>query len=262
MQVFPMNHRPSFRLFAAFSLSLVAAAAGCSSEDKQYKQPIGGATEQRVARGAIDSVVGVGTLDNPAGAFARFGDAFSGMVSLSATKYSAVSGRPLPASFTDSFQPMMGGSAQSQTMPTDIDDPCVIRSGDTVRFNRCQILFFTLDGRITANAQRAVMDIHFAMQNPQTRSEVLSLDYRADVRLAVDRLTGTLAFDLKAQADGGQFSASSQGVLDVLLTGSCPTGGSLESHTVAHGGNGRDRLDVDVWVKADFGPSCGQVTIR
>jgi len=169
-----------------------------------------------------------------------------------------------------------------QTFPLEEGCYAISDRGSTITYTDCTFgstgATTSLDGTVSKDGDTLTMDLTIEVVAGVATgggNTTVTVQEHGSLTFTDTSLTGELHFDVATVSGGVQDAGgrvTTHQTLDadfqeiVLDTESCPIGGSLEVHSVVQvdaggitlGGSGQG---MDLWVKATFGPSCGDVTL-
>jgi hypothetical protein len=149
-----------------------------------------------------------------------------------------------------------------------LDQACFTQGADgSVTYDQCDYGTGTIDGSLSYAGDTLTIDLTIT----STAGGSWTIREAGRLTLTDALVQGTLDLSITTDFDQGAAAGYAidydvDAIYDVQLTDGCPTGGSLEVHAVTSianlpagvpGGAG----ETDVWVKAEFGPGCGDVTL-
>jgi hypothetical protein len=257
----------SIALIACFT---IAAAACGGEEDRGYGDPIGGAAEQEAASGAIDSIYSLRSFQDTGGsddlALAGVTSGFADLSTLLSAKLVAEAGQGQQylVGEDEIFQRIKSsaptvalaiGESESASL---FGDGCITSSGDTITYNNCTWLYGRIDGWITVSGNHLSFDLEVDYGDTGF-NYTLNMDGSVDV--SDTRVVGNFNYVIDANYNGSVLSYRLDGDFDVALVDGCAVGGFLEIHGSVSASNAGSSGGWDGWVRAEFGPSCGQVRI-
>jgi hypothetical protein len=259
----------SFVIATCFATAFTACGG---EEDKGYGDPIGGAVEQEAATGAIDSLYSLRAFQDTGGtdelALASVTLGFVDVSSLLSAKLVAEAGQgqqqyllqedQLFQTLNNNPAPVAVAIGESDTASA-LGDECIVVTDDTVTYNDCTWLYGRIDGWITVRGDHLSFDLQLDYGDT-------SFDYtiRMDgsVEVSETRVVGNFDYEIDASFGGSVVQYELDGDFDVALAEGCPVGGYLEIHgSVSATSNAGSSGGWDGWVRAEYGPSCGQVRI-
>lgn len=145
----------------------------------------------------------------------------------------------------------LGAGAQALTsgLEVNVDENCFTSTDTSVTYTNCMSDSTTIDGTISWTVDTLVIDLTIA-----TTDLTYSID--GDLTITDTLIDGNLDYTWQGMQAGQTFNYSLDADYDniTLDATGCATGGELVVHSVTTG--------FDVWVKAEYGPNCGDVTIR
>ena len=159
---------------------------------------------------------------------------------------------------------ILGGAKLQQEQQTNqslgqgsqvVDDACVDISESGIVYDDCDWQGTTVNGSVSRSGADVSIDLTFVTVTTDTTQ---TTDARAELTITATELSGFVDFDLDYQLENGSLSAGFDGDFDVVLAEGCAVGGELEIHATASS-YGQSQ---SVWVKAEFGPACGDIVVR
>lgn len=228
-----MNNRIVWGIAAA-----VVFAAACG-EDKNYGDPLTDPSAVSHANAAITNTSGLSTDTTNDSSLSLLNGLSANMNLLAGIK-------------------MQRDQAPARLVPTEagVDEACVVVTESSISYNDCDWNGVTVNGSVSRSGTHVSIDLSFVnASDPDYRQTTRS---RGEIDISDTAITGFVDFDLDIETDGGTISGDFDGDFDVVLDNGCPVGGFLEIHAVASAA-GRTQ---SVWVKADYGPACGDVVVR
>jgi len=230
------------------TLSLLVSACSGGGPDKGY-----GAARQPTAQeqGSIDGLVAAAgdmsrLSENPTGdtAFGHISGMYGFQSELLLSKWAESYERRLPAEL-----PADGGECG-----------VVSADGRTVTYSDCEFGGIYIDGQVSWREQ----DGGIAYETDLTMSvaEAGMTMYMGGTLLVTEnriRTLSNLVFDVSIDVDGYSARVLIESEWDVALSDGCPVGGFVELHGEIEGAG---YSDSDLWIMVEFGPGCGQATIR
>ena len=268
---------------ALLATALLAACGDeASAPSGSYGAPIqAGATEKQSATSAVTSTDDLKTLaENDPGDNAAIGKVSGvwGNLNVLVTKKQqeqAMAAQPGGAGAQPGMPAGMpagvaAGGLTLETLTGALDQSCYSQSGGSVTYNQCDFGTGSIDGTISYTEPDLVLDLTISMSTGAS----FTITEKGTLTLDATQITGNLSFASSTDLSGapgmpaGAAGYTSQTTLDatydVQLTDGCPTGGTLEVHSVTSTSGGQIPAGaggLDVWVKAEFGPACGDVTL-
>jgi hypothetical protein len=227
----------------------IAAAACGGGTDKGYGQPLTvDATTKTMLSGIVTKAAGVQSvatspcagdgLTNLAGLY----DSLSILLELKLGK-NASGLAPLMREALGSAKPDATG--------------CNAASG-TVTFDHFDLGVGTLNGKITYSNGNFTTDLTVTLS---TNGTTLTMKMSGTIAVSATALKGELDISANATLSGTTVNVSFSSNYDVTLANNCATGGQIELHADGNGSGQGKTANYDVWVKAVFGPACGDVTV-
>ncbi|GMV43801.1 MAG: hypothetical protein AMXMBFR64_55170 [Myxococcales bacterium] len=153
-----------------------------------------------------------------------------------------------------------------------LDESCVQSGGGTVTYDNCDFGTAKMNGTIGFQDPTLTVDLTITVGVSGVASNI---DYEGTLEVSATAIVGTLSFKAASDVSGAAAGAAGGGsfqttttvdaTYDVELTDGCPTGGEVEIHSVSGvSGSGlpSGAGGQDVWVKALFGPNCGDVQVQ
>jgi len=144
--------------------------------------------------------------------------------------------------------------SQPQALPA-VDDACVVVSESGVVYDDCDFAGNTVNGSVSRSGSDVSIDLEFFRSDTDTST---TIDVDGKVSITAASLSGYVDFGIRMQTDSITVNTSLDGDFDIDLVDGCAVGGELEVHASAHA-NGQSQ---SVWVKAEYGPECGDIVIR
>jgi len=232
------------------ALGLTATAlVACGGDDgggKGYGDPIDNAGAEQAADQSVDQTMSLETLTQTPGDNAAIGSLNGVYASLSQVlnaKYAA----------TAQQQASLTGSSTS-----NVDGPCLTTTTGGATYDMCDFGSGTIDGTISSSGETVTVDLTIATS---ASGSTTNIDMDGSVTIAADALTGDLAYTVTAMTSGQTVNYDIDATYDIGLVEACPTSGEMEVHG-KWSVEGLQGSAADVWVKAEFGPNCGDVTLR
>jgi len=149
-----------------------------------------------------------------------------------------------------------------------LDAGCYTQGADgSVTYNQCSYGGGTIDGSLAYSGDQMSIDLTIT----STMGGSWTIVETGELTITDAMVQGTLDMSITTDFDEGAAAGYAidydvDAIYDVQLTDGCPTGGTLQVHAVTSianmpagvpGGMG----ETDTWVKAEFGPACGDVTL-
>jgi hypothetical protein len=269
---------------SALSLGLALFAGACSEDEggsgKSYDQPIQPNESQKqsaqTAVTSVDDMKGLAATDpGNEQAITKVTGVWGNLQNLTAAKTAAQAGQAgQGAGATPGMAGVPSGATTGglATAEGALTEGCYAQNGSAVSYNDCAFGGGTIDGTIDYAEPNLDIDLTIAL----TQGAQMTIVEQGSLTLATDAITGQLSYTADIESLGGLGGLAGAGgaatdysstttvdaMYDIQLTDGCPTGGTLEVHQVTSvsgvpGGAGTH----DVWVKAEFGPNCGDVTL-
>jgi len=138
------------------------------------------------------------------------------------------------------------------------DEGCVVETPTSVTFTDCRWDGGRIDG--FARYEGGTLTVDLTVEAAYAGSS-FTFRERGSISISDTRIAGDLTIDVDASGGGNTVAASFAMDLDVTLTAGCPTAGFVELHAEGSATGGGRNASFDVWVKAVFGPACGDVTL-
>jgi len=223
--------------------SIVAAGLlllGACGEDKGYGDPI----DDPNATTSAEAAVGNATL---LGSDQQSNDAALGVINTLSANMNLLAGAKL--------QQQQGAQQYALPAGSNVDEACVTITDTTITYDSCDYAGNTVDGTFSHANGHIDIDLVFHYEDVDLTTDV-EVDSSLDVSDAA--LTGFLDFKVNLATDGVRVTSRLDGDFDIVLSDGCAVDGDLEVHASASA-NGQSQ---DVWVKAEYGPSCGDIVIR
>ena len=218
------------------------SAAACG-EDKGYGDPI---TDPAVEQAAVNLVSGVSVLVDDKtndGAVVAADFLSSSLIALATAKLATQVPERTPTIV--------------DTGSNVVDEACVTTDGTLITYDNCDFGGVVLDGTASQSGDHVEVDVTTSMTDPE-----FSLDANLGVSLTINDqvIVGHLSSTAKMTFAevGGPITSSLSAEFDVALDNGCPIGGFIEINMSASA----QGQSESVWVKADYGPACGDVTVR
>lgn len=219
-------------------------AAGCGGESKNYGDPIESEVAQQSAGAAIDHASVLTSSESWTAPLTAL-NAVSG-------SYNVMAGAKLQAEYEDDYGDLMARVADAQPLQ---DDDCATMSASGIVYDDCDFNGVAVDGSITYAESDVSIDLTFDDPDPE-----LSVDIRIRGEIAITEtyIAGGLDFRLDISVEGDSARAELNGDFDIELVDGCAVGGELEVNVKASA----QGQSESTWVKAEYGPACGEVIIR
>lgn len=271
-------------LRAVIAPALVLALSACGDDgdsSANYSDPAPATqTQKDSAEGALTGTTELKTLatSDPTNAdgVGKVSAIYGNVNALVATKQAAqAQGAPTSAAAGAQGATGIPGMATGGLLAAyegALDATCVTTDGTKITYNACDFGMATMDGTIDYKDPTVTVNLKIGVATSGVTSNV---DYSGAVDVTATAITGSLSFTSATDVSGATAGlAGGQGVsatttadatYDVTLTDGCATGGSIEVHSVTSVSGGSipsGAGGVDVWVKALFGPACGDVQIQ
>ena len=226
------------KLVSGFFACVVALGVGCGGGDDggSYGDPIDDASAEAAGTQSVEGALDMTTLAAEPADESAVGQSM--MVYNSLAQMAAIK-----QSHSQTYSAGLGGDPLGAW-----DDGCVSVSGNTATYTDCDAGGGTVDGTITGSASSVEMDLTITT----TQAEI---HMTGDLEFSATSLTGYLRYETSVEAGGQSITTTYNGDYDVVLAEGCAVGGQVEVHYTVGGQAG-----IDIWAKAEFGPSCGDVT--
>lgn len=224
------------RIKTLMSAGLLVVAAGCGDDGGggSYGDPIENPQAEMAGTQSVSGANEMTVLASDPGNDGAIGQMF--------TVYGTLSQM---ASYKQGAQPT---SARDVGGNANLDEACLSTSGSTTTYDNCVSGDTTIDGTITGGDARVEMDLAI------TTSQAV-IDMSGALDFTATSLDGRLTYETSVQAGGMDIVTTYTGDYNITMDGQgCPTAGDVEVHYTASGGA------IDVYAKAEFGPTCGDVT--
>lgn len=233
-------------LTLASSLAL-SAALGCG-EDKGYGDPIENEFAEQSAGTAVSSAYQIHdetSNDAPVLALNQISASISSMANAK-----------LQAQYQDQYPDQQLEITSRSNL---VDEACVVIDGDSIVYSACDFQNGTLDGSVRLTDTTADVDLSIDVQ---TENVSASTRMRGVVTVTEDSLRGSLDFLVDSENDEITTSVDMFSDFDVDVLDGCAVGGSIEANVVSVSQTDRIKATQSLWVKATYGPECGEVVIR
>lgn len=221
-------------------------ATGCG-EDKEYGDPIELEFADQSATSAVTNASGVTNMEGDAPVSAL--NVLSGNLSvLVNAKYQHLHGDPQTAQRIESPERNV------------IDETCLTQTETELAYDGCETQGMTVDGTVSVSGDE--VEIHLDMsvtQADQDFSSEIAIDGVLEVTASA--IDGYLDFDTTTETEDLHATVDMDSDFDVELEDGCAVGGEVEVHAVAVSKSGGVRAEQDLWVKAEYGPACGDVAV-
>lgn len=147
--------------------------------------------------------------------------------------------------------------AQQYASPTqaNVDEGCVTVTDTSITYDSCDYAGNIVDGTISNSNGHLDIDILFAYADVDVSTDV---EVKSSLDVSATEIAGYLDFKVILETQDVKVTSHLDGDFDIVLSDGCAVDGDLEVHASASA-NGQSQ---DVWVKADYGPSCGDIVIR
>lgn len=158
-----------------------------------------------------------------------------------------------------------------------LDAGCYSTDGATTTYTGCDTGGFSITGTITTGESQVSIDLTLTGSGTVGGLNSFAFTQVGSISFSETAITGELKYDTDVDIDGaggtsGSFSTKTavRAIYDIQLTAGCATGGTLEVNqktTADLSGlegvpaSAANSGSTDVWVKAEFGPNCGDVTL-
>jgi hypothetical protein len=232
---------------------LLVAACGGGDDDKGYGDPItvDSATKSSITQ-AVQSAAALRTIEDTPGsdtALANVSGLYGSMNVLMAAKLAATAGQQRLAPV---------GAILEAAAGKPVTQDCLTVTTGKVTYNNCNYGQGTIDGTISYGSGTFSIDLEISST---TGGSMFSITQRGSLTVTTGAITGDLSIDVEAKFGNVTTTSSFDADYDIVLTNACATDGSLEVHAEGSAQTGQGSGGYDVWVKADFGPACGDVTV-
>jgi len=225
---------------------VLITVAGCG-EDKGYGDPIDNAQAEMSAGMAVGSAGQMNSLaanDTPLNALNTVSAHLNVMVN---AKYQA------------QFQEQPAADSARSNL---VDEACVVISGGDVTYNDCDFGGGTIAGSVSVGEDWVTADLAMTVDNPENQVYVTT-DMSADLTVRTDLVSGSVDYKIHTETDDVTIDSDLLSDFDVDLDGEgCAVGGEIEAHAIVVSRTDQFTATQDLWVKANFGPACGDVVIR
>lgn len=254
----------------AAALPLVLALTACGDDEgssKGYSDPK--PATQAESTSAQSAVTGVNDMRSLSETDPKDGAA-AGKVSAIYSNVNVLVGSKQAAAVQGGLETATGGLLG--VVEGALDEACLTVNGGTVTYNNCDFGSTQMNGTIGFTDPTLTVDLTITVGVSGVAS---TIDYKGSLQVTATDITGTLSFKASsdvsgalggaAGAGGFQTTTTADAVYDVQLTDGCPTGGEMEVHSVTSvSGSGipSSAGAQDIWVKALFGPACGDVQVQ
>jgi hypothetical protein len=130
----------------------------------------------------------------------------------------------------------------------------------TVTFDHFDFGEGTINGKITYSGGSFTTDVTVTLSTGTTSATIKET---GSLALSSGAIKGDLEITANVSLGGATVNASFSSSFDLKLANGCATGGQIELHAVgnATGTSAGQHASYDEWVKAVFGPACGDVTV-
>jgi hypothetical protein len=260
----------TFALIACFSIA--AAACGGGDEDKGYGSPIGGVAEQQAATNAIDSIYSLRSFQDTGGnddlALSGVTLGFIDVSSLLSAKFVSEAqqgqGQQYLVNQDEMFEkmrmhaPAIAVAIGVADTASALGDDCISATADTVTYNNCTWLYGRIDGWITVRGDHLSFDLDVVYEDTGFD---FSIKMDGSIDVSDTQIVGNFSYDFDANYDGSVVEYNLDGEFDVALSDGCAIGGFLEINGRITASAGGSSGGWDGWVRAEFGPTCGQVRV-
>lgn len=256
----------SMMVMASLGFALVLAGA-CESDSggASYGDPIQpSATETAAAMQSVDTAKDMRSLaeDDPTNSAAI------GSVSQSWGNFNVLVSAKQSAS-GDGAPTGLGGLGAGLTLDAALTEGCYTTDGTTTTYSDCDTGTGTIDGHIGLQGDTVDIDLTISL----SQGTALTMNEQGSLTITDASITGDLHLEVETSLGGiaipgaGDYTVNYDldATYNVTLDADgCPVGGTLEIHAISSvsgsnipGGAG----EYDVWVKAEYGPNCGDVTL-
>lgn len=223
-------------------------AAGCG-EDKGYGDPIDSPAAEQSAQAAVDSSFQIHGETNDAAVVA-----LSGMSS----NVSVLVNAKLQAQYQEQLpeQP----TATSGIRAGVVDELCVDISDTEIVYDDCDFQGGSLAGTVNLGDDSASVDISISVSADAEYQ--IDTRMRGDITVTDSRVVGALDYDVTTVSDDVTSDVELSTTFDVDVVDGCAVGGEIEANADQVARTGSVTASQSIWVKATFGPECGDVVIR
>ncbi len=264
--------RRSTPLLLALLVFTLAACSDDESSEPRYGDPLPDTAQtQQAETSASDSVAAARSLDEMTSvqaddqAMSRVGGLYGGLQLMVNAKQKATLGQSLAG---------LGTLAVAQQA---LDPGCMTADvqAHRVTYDNCSYGMGSITGSVSKTGDTVTVDLTIVVSTAAAGVGGADVTVRetGSVTVSEGLVSGALSLRYSVQTTGGGGAAavSTDYVLDatyadIVVSEGCAVGGTLEVHAVVEVNAGGLSLgggagDLDLWVKADFGPQCGDVTL-
>jgi hypothetical protein len=235
------------RLASLFSVVAVLSSAACGGgDDKGYGDPLtlDSATRASITA-AVQSAASLASLESAPGdttAIAKVGGLYGSMSVLLAAKQASGSRKP---SFPEGAQ-------------KPFDESCLTVAAGKVTYASCDYGSGTINGSVSWSSNTFTIDL--SMTSSSAGATFL-VTQKGNLSISPGSIKGTLDIRAEVMVAGTSSRGSFGAEYDITLIDGCATGGLMEVHAQGSASGGGGSGSYDLWVKAVFGPTCGDVTV-
>lgn len=226
----------------------VACGGGDSGGDKNYGTPLSSPAAGAAAKNAVDDIKSLSTLEsmpNSDAALNRVGTTYSSALTMVNAKLAE---HPPTANLAEALR----------TVGRKPFDPsCYTATASMVTYNDCNYGGGSIDGTISWGSGTFAINVAITVTS---NGQNVTVKENGTLTVTETAVKGDFAIDAKLAGSGVTLDYAFDTSYDVTLTNGCPTGGTIEVHgdwTLTQPQN----YHYDVWVKADFGPTCNDVKV-
>lgn len=248
------------RLSGVIGLCAVLLASACGGDDKGYGSAItvDGTTKTQISS-MVSQAAGVSSVATSTPCnnedLANLLALYESMTVLLDVKLAHKSGEAAPdralALVLDAARAQIaaGGAKPAGT--------CVPGSG-TVTFDNYTVAGGSINGTISfANGTfKADLTVMLTAEGFSITEKM-----KGSLTVTTTSIKGSLTITASGSFQGGTLSATYSSSYDLTIANNCATDGTIEVHASGNAQTQGANAKYDVWVKADFGPACGDVTI-
>ena len=230
-------------------IATLALAVGCGDDGGggSYGDPIMNAGAEQAADTSIDQTMALDTLTETPGDDSAIGslNGVFGSLSQMLNAKQAASAQPTALSLSGAT--------------SNVEGACLTTTTGGATYDNCNFGTGTIDGSISSSGESVTVDLTLTTDASGTTT---AIDMAGTVTINATALTGDLSYTVTSTSSGQTFNYDIDAMYDVGLDGTgCPTSGELEVHG-KWSLEGVQGTAADVWVKAEFGPNCGDITLR
>jgi hypothetical protein len=259
--------------------ALTAFIAACGGGgggggDKNYGEPLSAGTAQKQA--ASTSVTDVAKLPEAVTGDAGNESALAGTTQTYANLNSLTAFKQQQELQNGAAGAPAGGLGSAvgllRQLDGALDASCYSSDGQTTTYTQCSFGGgYTIDGTLSFAGETLSVDLTLVSAQPGGVVSGFEFAQQGTLTINATGISGELTYDAQVSASGGvggAFSAETDvtAIYAVVLEAGCPVGGSLEVNAVTTANvaglpPGASAGNQSTWVRADFGPNCGDVTL-